>query len=114
MGSERRSHQRFAIKWQARVMLADRSLYAVLVHDVSLGGVCIRFPHVLPLNTQVNIEFLAPHRGKLHPIRAKTIVAYHCLLDDNSAKLGLKFTKIGRDHAHLFNNILQELLDKLG
>ncbi|WP_096086031.1 PilZ domain-containing protein [Agaribacterium haliotis] len=114
MGEERRKHQRFAIKWQARVMLADRSLYAVPVNDVSLGGVSIRFPHVVPINTQVNIEFHAQYRGETCAIRAKTVVAHHTLLEDNSAKLGLKFTQISREHHHLFNNILQELVDKMG
>ncbi|WP_370979897.1 PilZ domain-containing protein [Agaribacterium sp. ZY112] len=114
MGAERRRHQRFAIKWQARVMLMDRSIYAVPVNDVSKGGVSIRFPNMLPLNSQVNIEILMPYRGEMHAIRAKTCVAHHALLEDNSAKLGLRFTEIGREHAHLFNNVLQELLNSLG
>lgn len=111
---ERREHTRYAVKWKARIMLSDRSVYQVVVIDVSKGGVAISFGHLLSKNTAVNIEFFAKSAGGDKRIRAKTVVCHNTVLSSGEAKLGLRFTDISHQDMHDFNNALQQLGDKRG
>ncbi len=115
MGRERRQHRRFSVNWRGRVLLSDRSLYHVVIRDVSKGGVAIDFDHVLPLKTPVNVEVTAPYKTGQIQLRAKTVVMHHTVLaDGRGARLGLMFTEMSKDNIHVFSNLLQELTDKSG
>ena len=112
--AERRQHVRFAVQWKARIMLSDRSVYQVTVVDVSKGGVAIKFDRVLSKATPVNIEFFANVSKSEKRIRAKTLVCHNTVLSAGDAKLGLRFTQVSQQDLHAFNNILQQLTEKLG
>jgi c-di-GMP-binding flagellar brake protein YcgR len=111
---DRRQHVRFSVRWKARIMLSDRSIYQVLVVDVSKGGVAIHFDRVLSKATPVNIEFFANVSKDEKRIRAKTLVCHNTVLSNGDAKLGLRFTEVGKQDMHDFNNLLQQLSDKRG
>jgi len=111
---ERRRDIRFDVQWKARIMLSDRSVYQVLVVDVSKGGVAIKFDRVLSKATPVNIEFFANVSKGDKRIRAKTVVCHNTVLSSGDAKLGLRFTQVSSDDMHSFNNLLQQLGDKQG
>jgi c-di-GMP-binding flagellar brake protein YcgR len=111
---ERRQHVRFDVRWKGRIMLADRSMYQISVVDVSKGGVAIHFDRVLTKSTPVNIEFFAKVSKEEKRIRAKTLVCHNTVLSSGDAKLGLRFTEVSKQDLHDFNNLLQQLTDKLG
>jgi len=113
-GAERRQHTRFSVNWVARIMLADRSMYKVVVVDVSVGGVAIRFDRLLSKTTPVNVEFFAKIGKQSHRIRAKTVVSHNTVLSSGDARLGLRFTDISKQELHDLNNVLQQLGDQQG
>jgi len=113
-GAERRQHARFSVNWAGRIMLSDRSMYKIIVVDVSSGGVAIRFDRVLSKETPVNIEFFASVGKKSQRVRAKTIVCHNTMLSNGEARLGLRFTQVGKADLHGLSNMLQQLTDQQG
>lgn len=93
-------------------MLSDRSLYQVTVIDASKGGVAIEFDRVLSKNTPVNIELVVNAAAGDMRFRAKTVVCHNTVLSSGSAKLGLRFTEMGHDEMHAYNNMLQRIQNR--
>jgi c-di-GMP-binding flagellar brake protein YcgR len=115
MAAEQRVHTRYNVRWKARLLLPDRSLFKVSVRNVSKGGVGLNFHEALPSRSRVQIEFLAPCKGEIVRIRAACLVAHQTILSENKGvSIGLKFIQMKQDDMHSLGNALQELSDRLG
>ena len=107
---EKRKNARYSVKWSARVLLPDRSLFEIPIRNVSLGGLSIVFPYVLKTGVVICIEFFVIVSGKKHRIRAKTRVAFNAVLSDGeSAQLGLQFEQISDEEKSLYAEALKSL-----
>ena len=95
MSEEKRQHPRIKVKWKARALLPDRSLFEIIINDVSLGGVSVIFPYVLKKNTQMNLEFYVPVNGESRRIRCKTRVVFNVAQANGTARLGAMFVAMG-------------------
>ena len=110
MSVEKRQFTRYGVRWNARILLEDRSIYAVTIKDISLGGVGIDYTHGIPVGTQVNIEFYVLLNNKNERIRAKTEVAFQTFLADNKGvRIGLRFTYLSDLDKNTLSNIIHAL-----
>jgi c-di-GMP-binding flagellar brake protein YcgR len=115
MSAEQREHTRYKVRWKARLLLPDKSLFKISIRNVSKGGVGLNFHEALASRSKVQIEFIAPCKGEMIKIRAVCIVAHQTILSENQGvNVGLKFAQMTLEDMHSLANALQELSDRLG
>lgn len=115
MPAEQREHARYNVRWKARLLLPDKSLFKVSVRNISKGGVALNFHQALVSRSRCHIEFYAPYLGQQVRIRALCVVMHQTILSENQGvKVGLKFVEMKKEDLHALANSLQELSDRLG
>lgn len=99
---------RYMVHWRARFFQKDKVIHPATIVAVFEKGFTLSFDYALPVNSEINIEFLLNFREDKQTIRAKAKIHY-CLLKSggNGAEIDIVTTKIGREDQHTLRNVLQ-------
>ena len=106
----RRQHVRYNVHWSCRLLLPNKTMLAARVKNISIGGVGLEVPQMLPVGQHLSIEIRPMVQGESYLVRAKAQVTFSMIMGgDGGYSKGLKFILVPDAHKKDLSAVIKRL-----